>query len=184
MSRYFAGLLIVVLVGVLGAYVYLQGREYAFRFTEPELQDKLAQRLPLERTYLLIFQVVLDNPRLQLIDGSDRVRAGLDVTLNIRVGSEPAPLGGSLDVSGGVKYDNVKGEFYLSDPVIEDLSIQGVPSGYSDRVDNILTKAISEYYADRPIYTLKESDVKQSAAKLLLKNVSIEDRVLIVTLGV
>ncbi|MGI9325060.1 MAG: DUF1439 domain-containing protein [Pseudomonadales bacterium] len=182
MARYIVGL--VILIGALGAYVYVQGREYTFEFTEPELLEKLSQKLPLERTYLLIFQVVLDNPRLQLTDGSDRVLAGLDVTLNIRIGSEPLPLGGSVDVSGGVRYDDTMGEFYLDDPVIEDLSIQGVPTEYSGRVDNILTKAIAQYYADRPIYTLNESDVKQSAAKLLLKDVTVQDRVLIVTLGV
>ena len=99
-------------VGLIGTYFYFQEREYVFRFTEPELQAKLADNLPYARTYLFIFEVVLDNPRLALVEGSDRVNAGLDLTLNIRIQDEPLPLGGELDVSGGVRYDGKSGQFF------------------------------------------------------------------------
>lgn len=174
----------VLLVGVLGVFLYLQGKEYTFRFTEAELQQKLAERLPISKTYLFIFEVVLDEPRLALVEGSNRVNAGLDVTLNIYINDEPQPLGGELDVSGGVRYDAAEGQFFLTDPVIENLQVQGIPARYTDRVNSVLTKAIGEYYADRPIYTLDKSNVKTAAAKLVLKNVVVENSVLIVTLGV
>ena len=119
-----------------------------------------------------------------MIEGSDRVNAGLDVTLNININDEPLPLGGELDVSGGVRYEATDGQFYLTDPVIENLSVQGVPAKYTDRVNSVLTKAIGEYYSDRPIYTLTGSDVKTATTKLLLKDVVVEERVLIVTLGI
>ena len=179
----YLSLLAIFAVGAIGTYLYFQGKEYTFRFTEAELQEKLAERLPLRKTYLFIFEVVLDDPRLELIEGSDRVNAGLDVTLNIRINDEPLPLGGELDVSGGVRYYAAEGQFFLTDPVIENLNVQGVPSKYTDRVNTILTKAIGEYYLDRPIYTLSSSDVKMATAKLLLKSVVVEKRVLIVTLG-
>jgi hypothetical protein len=175
--------LLIVAVGVVGTYVYFQGKEYTFRLTEAELQEKLADRLPLRKTYLFIFEVVLDDPRLALIEGSDRVNAGLDVTLNIKINDEPLPFGGELDVSGGVRYDAREGQFFLTDPVIENLSVQGVPANYTDGVNSVVTTAIGELFSDRPIYTLKGSDVKTATAKLLLKNVVIEERVLIVTLG-
>ena len=127
---------------------------------------------------------MLDDPRLALIEGSDRVNAGLDVTLNININDEPLPLGGELDVSGGVRYEATDGQFFLTDPVIENLSVQGVPAKYTDRVNSVLTKAIGEYYSDRPIYTLTGSDVKTATTKLLLKDVVVEERVLIVTLGI
>ena len=176
--------LIIVAIGGIGTYLYFQGNEYRFRFTEAELQDKLAERLPLRKTYLFIFEVVLDDPRLELIEGSNRVNAGLDVTLNIKLNDEPLPIGGELDVSGGVRYEAADGQFFLTEPAIENLSIQGVPAKYTAKVNSVLTKAIGEYYLDRPIYTLKDSDVKNAAAKLLLKTVIVKDQVLIVTLGI
>ena len=175
---------VVLLVSLLGAYFYFGGREYQFRFSEDELRGKLSKRLPIEKTYLFIFQVVLDRPRVTLVEGSDRVQAGLDLTLNIHINEEPLPLGGSVDASGGVRYDPLEGAFYLTDPVVERLAVQGIPARYTDRVNSVLTKAIAEYYKDRPIYTLKESDVKQAAAKLVLKSVVVQNRLLVVTLGV
>lgn len=175
---------VVLLVSLLGAYLYFGGRDYEFRFSEDELRAKLSKRLPIERTYLFIFQVVLDRPRVTLVEGSDRVQAGLDVGLNIHINDEPLPLGGSVDASGGVRYDPAEGAFYLTDPVVESVAIQGVPGTYTGSVNSILTKAIAEYYKNRPIYTLKDTDVKQAAAKLVLKSVVVKDRQLVVTLGV
>ena len=128
--------------------------------------------------------MVLDNPRLSLINGTDRVDAGLDAALNVHINDMPLSLGGELDVSGGVRYDEIDGQFFLTDPVIENLNIQGIPDRYSERANNVLTKALGEYYADRPIYTLRETDAKQAVAKLLLKDVIVRNRELVVTLGI
>ncbi len=91
--------------------------------------------------------------------------------------------GGQIS-SGGVRYEAADGQFFLTEPAIENLGIQGVPAKYTAKVNSVLTKAIGEYYLDRPIYTLKDSDVKNAAAKLLLKTVIVKDQVLIVTLGI
>ena len=179
-----AAIAVVILLAVVaGAYFYFAGKEYTFRFTEDQLQEKLAEKLPFKKTYLLIFVVTLDNPRITLAEGSSRVQAGLDVTLNIRIGEEPNALGGSIDASGAPSYVPEEGAFYLSDPVIEDLAVQGIPAEYVAKVNDVLTKAVARYYAERPIYTLKKTSIKQSAARLVLKGVIVENGELVVTLG-
>jgi hypothetical protein len=176
--------LLVVGLAVGGLYYYFAGREYVYRFSDAQLQQALSDRMPIEKSYFLIFRVNLDNPRVTLPEGSDRVVAGLDVTLNILVGDEPLPLGGSLDASGGIRYDDAKGEFFLTDPVVERFEVQGVPEVYAARVTGILTTALAEFYAARPIYTLSNLDPTQAAAHLVLKSVVVERRELVVTLGV
>ena len=173
----------VVLALAAGAFVYFSGKEYSFRFTEQQLQEKLAAKLPFKKSYLLIFQVTLDNPRVMLRDGSDRVEAGFDVQLNIKVGEEPKPLGGSIDASGVPIYVPEEGAFYLSDPKIEALEVQGIPSEYASKAKDALTQALARYYAERPIYTLNTTSIKQSAARLVLKSVIVENGELVVTLG-
>lgn len=174
--------LVALLVGV--AYFYFQGKEYVFRFSEAELRQALAQRVPVRRTYFLIFQLTLDNPRVTLIEGSDRVNAGLDVTLNVRIQGESLPLGGSIDASGGMRYDSQTGEFFLTDPVIEQLRVDGVPAEFENRVTSVMTKALGEFYSRRPVYTLSALDAKQAAARLVLKSVVVTNQELVVTLGV
>ena len=175
-------LIIALLAG--GAYYYFYGKEYVYRFSEDQIRQALAERLPFERSYLLIFRVTLDNPRVTLVEGSDRINAGLDVTLNIRILSEPLPLGGSIDASGGLRYDAERGEFFLTEPVIEQLRVDGVPEEYAARVTTVMTDALAEYYSNRPIYRLNALDERQAAARLVLRSVVVEQRELVVTLGV
>lgn len=175
-------LLIVAAIG--GVYYHFHGKEYVYRFTEAQLQQALSERLPLTKSYLLIFQITLDHPRVTLVNGSDRVRAGLDITLNVRVREQPLPLGGSVDASGGVRYDPKAGRLFLTQPKIEHLELQGIPEQYTSGASAALSKALDAYYADHAIYTLNAFDARELAARLVLKSVVIKEQQLVVTLGI
>ena len=175
---------IVLLVAIASAYFYFAGKEYVFRFSESDIQNTLKKSLPLTKTYLFIIQVTLENPRVHLENGSNRVIAGLDVVLNIKVGQNPEPLGGLVDVSGGVRYASETGQFFLADPIIERLQIQGVSDLYAEKVNSALSKALSEYYSENPIYTLSALDAKQATVRLVLKKVIVENQEMVITLGV
>ncbi len=178
-------LVLVILITLLaGSYLYFSGKEYVIRLSEFDIQAKLEEKLPLSKTYLFIIQVTLNNPRVILENGSSKVTAGLDVIINIRLNNNPEHLGGSVDVSGGVVYLAEKGQFFLTDPVVESLTIQGLSPKYSDKVSIALTKALAEYYKRNPIYTLKATDIKQAAARLVLKDVIVENQELVITLGI
>ena len=175
---------VVLLVAIASAYFYFAEKEYVFRFSESDIQNTLEKSLPLTKTYLFIIQVTLENPRVQLENGSSRVNAGLDVVFNITVDQSLEPLGGSVDVSGGVRYVSETGQFFLTDPLVEHLEIQGIPDLYTEKINSALSKALSEYYLKNPIYTLSALDAKQAAVRLVLKNVIVENQELMITLGV
>ncbi len=184
MRKILISVIVVLALSAVGAYTYFSGKEYVVKITELQIQDKMQETLPFTKTYLFIFQITLDSPRVELINGSDRIKAGLDITLNIQLGSESKPLGGSVDASAGVQYVSNEGNFYLTNPVVEKLSIQGVPQEYTDRVTNVVESALAEYYSTHPAYKLKAGDLKQTAAKLVLRGVIIENQELVVTLGI
>lgn len=177
-------LLMIFITALAGTFYYFSGKEYVIRLSESDLQSKLEEKLPLTNTYLFIIQITLENPRVHLENGSTKVGAGLDVIFNITVGKNPRPLGGTIDVSGGVVYLEETGQFFLTEPVIENLIVQGVPSKYTKKVNTALSKALAEYYKTNPIYSLSSLDMKQTAAKLVLKNVIVENQELVVTLGI
>jgi hypothetical protein len=184
MKKVMASALLILVFLLAGAYYYFSGKEYVVRLTEPEIQKKLEEKLPLTKTYLFVIQVTLSHPRIQLTDGSDRVRAGLDVEFNITVDKNRRPLGGTVEVTSGIYYDPDKGQFFLSDPVIDSLQVQGIPERYTAKVDKALTAALTEYYRKHPIYTLHIANLKQAAARMVLKDVRIKDNQLVVTLGI
>ncbi|MFA9462455.1 DUF1439 domain-containing protein [Thiohalorhabdus sp. Cl-TMA] len=175
---------VVFLLLLGGAYYYFSGGGYVVRLTEPEIQKKLDEQLPLTKTYLVIIQVTLNNPEIDLVEGSDRVRAGLDVELNIAGYQGSKPLEGTVDVSSGILYRAEKGQFFLSDPVIENLKVQGIPEEYLKKAKKALTEALAEYYKDQPIYTLDPDDMRQAVARMVLKDVSVENKQLVLTLGI
>ena len=173
----------------LGAAILLAGliffatqRDFTFRFTESDIQGQLADRLPFTKRYLFIFDVTIDEPRVDLVDGSERVTAGADLLLNIRIGESDIPLNGAVDVSGEVDYQSADGSFYLVNPVIESLSIDGLPDSYADKSREVVEAAMSEFYRNRPIYRLEGSNAK-NAGRMLLKDVTVENEELVVTLG-
>ncbi len=43
---------------------------------------------------------------------------------------------------------------------------------------------MAKYYEENPIYTLRVTDAKQAAARMVLKDVIIENKELVVTLGI
>jgi hypothetical protein len=173
-----------IAVAVGCAYYYFYGRQYVYRFTEAQLQEALSARLPFRKTYLLVLQVTLEHPRVTLVEGSDRVQAGLDITLNAHVADDPSPIRGSIDASGGIRYDPRAGQFFLTQPKVEHLELQGVPEQYTARTAAAISRALDAYYAEHAIYTLNTSHARELAARLVLKSVTVEGRQLVVTLGI
>lgn len=176
------GIVFIIFLTLFG-YTYFSEKRYIFTLSESQLQEKLSERLPITKTYLFIIQITLDNPRIHLQDGSDRVHAGLDIALNIRVSGAGQPLKGGMDISGSIAYRPQEGAFYLTDPIVEKLAVQGIPEKYLGKVQHALHTALLDYYTQRPIYTLQSSNMQQAAAKLLLQDVAIHNQKIIFTLG-
>ena len=174
---------VFLILAIISVAFYVVKKETVFRFTETQIQEKLAAKLPVSKTFFFIFQVTLDHPRVTLIGETKRVHAGLDVVLNMVFGNESKPLNGTLDVSSGIVYWPERSAFFLTDPIIERFTIDGMPEKYNDKINAALTKAIAAYFAEQPIYTLRSTDTIHAATKLVLKSVAVENRELVVTLG-
>ena len=183
MNRKIVTALVALVLIVAGAYLYLSGQEHVVRITESEIRDTLDKTLPLTKSYFLVIQITLTNPRVHLENGSDRVRAGLDVLLNLKLDQGSEPLGASVDVSGGIRYQAQDGAFFLTDPTIEKLEAQGVPDDYAEQVNRALTQFLSSYFEENPVHTLDPTDGKQAVARMVLKDVVVENKELVLTLG-
>lgn len=184
MNKVLATLGFTILVIAAAVYFYFSGREYVITIPEAEIAEKLQHKLPMEKTYLLIFKVTLDNPRVDLVAGNNRINLGLDVQLNIHINGDSKPLGGKLDASGSLKYVPEEGAFYLVDPVIENLALQGVPEKHIEKASKVIQQALVHFYSTRPVYKLKHSDIKQSFTRLVLKSLEVKDEAVVVTLGI
>ena len=167
---------------IAGLIWYSYGRETTLRLSEEKLQQSLDAVFPIEKTHLLIFKLRYKNPRVRLEDGSDRVKAGLDAETAFTVNEQT--FSGSALASGKVLYDPSSGAFFLTDPRIESMTIKGIPEKYSDKVDEVGSILLRHYLEKKPIYQLRDGDVKQAFARLVLKRVRVKDRHLEIVMGI
>ena len=72
----------------------------------------------------------------------------------------------------------------MTEPVIERLELHGVPASYASKAKGVLTRAVAEYYSTQPIYSLEKTKAKHLAARLVLKDVVVQDGKLVITLGI
>jgi hypothetical protein len=180
---------IIAVIALLAAaavagYLAIHGREYVYRIPEQVLRERLSARLPITKTYLIVFQVTFDHPRIALEDGSDRVDAGIDLAFNLRVDNAIKHLVGSLDFSGGILYSQETGEFFLTEPVIQRVAIEGLPDRYIELSKKLLARALRDFIASHSVYSLSTSDATELGIRLALKRVIVKDHELVVTLGV
>ncbi|MEL7485903.1 MAG: DUF1439 domain-containing protein, partial [Pseudomonadota bacterium] len=173
---------VIALAAIPGGFFLFSGNTYTVRFSEDAIVQALDTRLPLQKTYYAIFDVTIDEPRVDLIDNSDRVFGGVDINIEVAAAGRRLPMSGSVDVSGAVDYDPQQAAFFLIDPRVEALNIDRVPDSWADRSRSAVTLAIKEFYKTRPIYTLEGEAVSKKAARMVLRDVVVEDERVVVTL--
>ncbi len=177
-----AGAALIVVTGVV-AILLLRGRTYVVELTEAQIQEKLDDRFPVRKQYLSVFALTLSEPKVSLQEGSDRISLGLKATLNIQLGGQQKPLGGDAVASAGLRYDPTDYSFYLDDPNLKSLTVQGIPFQYTELVDKVAAELAQERLDRTPIYTLRKNDLKQTTARLVLRGFVVQDGRLIITLG-
>jgi len=183
MKRYIifaASALVLVLAGML---LYFHGRRYDVIITQKQIDEALRARFPVSKNHLLIFQVTYSNPRVTLLPESNRIEVGLDADLDIKLRDQPKRLSGTAVVTTGLSYRSEAHQFFLSDPEINKLTLQGIPQEHLDKVTRLASTAVREYLQRFPIYTLKAKDAKTTAVKLLLKDVQVKSNEVHATLG-
>lgn len=178
----FVTMFLIAAAIVIGSiYYYFYGKEYTYRFTEAQLQQALSERLPVKEYFAIFSIITLDHPRVTLVNGSDRIRIGLDISLDVFWGDRMLKFSGSVDSAGGVRYNRETGQLFLTQPKIERLELQGIPEQYTSSAAAALSKALDKYYSENAIYTLDGFDAKQVVARLTLKSVVVESQQLAVT---
>ena len=117
---------------------------------------------------------------IQLKDGSEKVYITSDVAFDAPGG---VSLNAYVEFNGKIFYDNDKKEFYLQNLEIEQLDFDQIPAKFHSTIKNTLEAILPIILNQYPIYTLKKETLKNAAAALLLKDVKVENNLMIITLG-
>ncbi len=165
-----------------GLWWYFAGAGLRIAISEEQILERLNQKLPLRKTYLYVFEVTYDSPRVELVEASERINAGLDISVKLNFLSDSTPLLGKIDASAGVRYEPAEGAFYLTNANIETLELEGLPREWTAKGRDLVGQGIYTYFEDHPIYRLTERE-SHRAARAVLQNLTIGQDEIILHLG-
>ncbi len=152
---------------------------FTLEFTEAQLQEKIEAMMPIKKKKLFV-TVIISNPVIRLLKKSNRLAVKADISANA-LGSEKGS--GKIEITGSLLYNAKKGTFHLKDPKIESMHIDDVPDMYQAKIKSLAQSAIIKTMATRPIYKLKEDNLKQKLAKASLNSILVKGGKLIIDFG-
>jgi hypothetical protein len=177
--------LAVVLIGLVGCSGMLlcdvAHRELVIRITQEQIQKRLDSKFPVSKRYLAVFDLTLADPRVAMPEGSDRVFFSVSAQTNVRVDGKD--LTGTAGIASRIRYKPEDGSLVLSDPQVSHLTISLVPEEYRTAVLDVARLAAREFLDGYEVYRLDTSDSKQALARLVLKDVVVDQGDLKIRLG-
>ncbi len=175
----------VMLLTVAGALLFFKNEMVIIQLTAEEIEQAIGKRLPYEKELPLSVRLVVSHPRVSLTETGTAVRFGVDVAVEASgFFTRRAELKGAFDLSAGVSYQPKDYTFYLHNPRVVDVRVTGASGRTAKKVRKAVNKALERHFRHLAIYRLKDKNLKQKAARLLLRRVEVLDGKLHLTLGI
>jgi hypothetical protein len=142
---------------------------YTITLTSADIQRALQSQLPVSKSKLLVTATVraLD---VEFIENPDRILLRPEVGLSI---AGRTVMAGRAFVEGQIRYAPETGEFFFDRPNVADVTIAGLPESMRSTTEEAIAMCGEAYLTAMPVYRLKQSDFKQSLAKMVLKSVKV-----------
>lgn len=152
-----------------------QAAAWNVEISQDEVQASVATMFPI-RQQIPFAAVVFSDPRVLIVEGSDRVRMGLAVDASF---ANQVAAAGRAEIEGGLGYDPARGEFHLLRPAVTDLQVDVLPQDYLDLVRTMTNSIAEQFLSGIVIYRLDERDFRQGMMRRALKGVHVRDGKLI-----
>ncbi|HPF38512.1 MAG TPA: DUF1439 domain-containing protein [Phycisphaerae bacterium] len=178
-----SGLLAGLAITVTIAFFALKGDEFTV-YVEPEkIQEAIDAKLPFSKRVALIFDLHIRDTKITLPEGTDRIQASTNIDLGGKLQGETKNVGGAVVSEAGIRYDQENFCFYILDPEVRSVTIQGVPEQYTQRVTDAAKPILQKYLSEVRVYRIRDDNVKMKLAKAVLKRVRVAHGKLELTLG-
>lgn len=146
-------LLLLLMVSIVGLIYYLRNTGLTVELTQAQLQAQVEDFFPITHNLPQGVEVTLTEPLVILEEETNRLNYRMNATASI----PPFPVkhSGTIQLSGVLRYDPLRYEFFLDDSRIEELNFPGLPAALRPRVEEIADRLASLHLDRRPIYQLE-----------------------------
>lgn len=182
LRRLLVALLLLAVAAGVGWWL-LRGRTFTVKLERAQLQAAVDARLPLEKDALLVLRLRIPRATVLLAEGADRIGMRCAVELDLRVGAGRELLAGELEADTRLRYDPARHAFFLTDPVVRDASVKGLPAQHTALAAKYAGLALARFAADHPVHVIQDDSLKLRLARAVLREVRVEDGKLVAVLG-
>ena len=151
----------------LTACGFADGR-FTLDFSAKQIQEAIAPKFPAENCPLPVTCIKLQNPKVTLTDGSDRLTLSFETTVTL-LGQ---PTTGTAVVSAKPRFQASTGEIFLADSTIENILLTRVPTEVTQLVAQYGSTLARQSLERTPIYNFKSSQTER-LARMSIADVSV-----------
>ena len=162
-------LIAVFLASLLAACGFADGK-FTLDFSAKQIQEAIAPKFPAESCPLPITCIRLQNPKVTLAEGSDRLTLSFDATVSL-LGQ---PTTGTAVVSAKPRYQAATGEIFLDDSKIETVALAKVPTEVTNLVVQYGSVLARQSLERTPIYNFKNAQTAK-LARMSIAEVKVVD---------
>ena len=147
--------------------------------TAGELQSQLEQAFPIRSCALEVACVRFSEPRLQLLEGANR----LQFNSAIRIEFGPLQLPGNIAMSGTPRYDTQQAAFFLDDLQVEQLSIAGLAPELTRRVQSQGGPLLQPLFDRTPLHRIDGDSLRGALLRRGLRGITVTQGAVRATFG-
>lgn len=162
---------------VLVLWLSLRSFTTTVEFSKSDLQDRVEKFV--EKNGMIGDALEFSSPVVLLEEEGNRVGLKVDVSASAYGKSGK----GSLEATGTLTYKPEEGEFYISNLKIHEINLNGVPEYVMGMVTGFVQDGLNKLMPSIPVYTLREGNLKENAARLVLQKVEVKPGRLVATVG-
>lgn len=130
-----------------------------------KLQAGVERRFPLHNKAMELLDVQLSNPRLSLQSDSDRVGLRLDALVAPPYTRQTWRA--SVALSGRLSIDVARGEVFLNDPRLDQLSIDGADGARQQQFNALINVLLKQSMRELPVYHFKIEDLRYGGVQFV-----------------
>ena len=168
---------LILIIFVICASI-LPAQAFTVKFSEAELQEKVAKVMPLVRKTSFM-TVELTNPIVKLAKDKNEIELQLNVKL-LMAGLEKR---GYARLTGSLSYQAEYAAFYVTNMQVHEVTVDGMPEFFTPQVIQIAEQVVNPVLDKMPIYKLKD-DLTQTMVKAVLESIEVRNSTLFATLKI
>jgi len=148
-------------------------------FPLAKLQQSMDKRLPFSQRYMGLFEVTANKAQLALPAGQGRLSIDTDVTVALPMLGKS--WSGKMEISGVLALDNPHNAVTLTEPRLDQLTLNGVDKTYAAQVTQIGNLLAGQLLNQVPLYTFKPEDLRYAGVAFMPTRIATKPEQLVVT---